>query len=129
MDHVYPQLIIKEEVREDVIPPMTVCSRRVLPLFDDPMKGVLGNLKDPSVFLQTRNEEGAYLVSCRIMSPSRQRGMYPFVKMLDIPKEPTHGQLDDGLSNILAKDRRTNDWVLHVGHSRSSVCLRRVKAS
>ena len=68
-DHVCPQAVIKEEVREDVIPPAMVGSRRVLPLFDDPMERVLGNLEGPSVFLQTRNEEGAYLKGCRVMSP------------------------------------------------------------
>ena len=98
-----------------------VCSHHVLPLSDDPMKGVLGNLEDPSVFLQTRNEEGAYLVSCQIMSPSQRWGMNPFVKMSNVPKEPTHGQLDGGLSNLLAEDWMLDDWVLHVGHSKSSV--------
>ena len=55
--------------------------------------------------------------------------MNPLVETLNVPKEPTHGQLDDWLTNILAKDWRTDDWMLHVGHSRSSVCLRWVKAS
>ena len=55
--------------------------------------------------------------------------MHPFVETLDIPKEPTHGQLDDQLSNLFAEDQRTDDWVLHVGHSKNSVCLRWVKAS
>ena len=46
--------------------------------------------------------------------------MNPFVKMLDIPKEPTCGQLDDQLSNLLSEDQRPDDRVLHVGHERYS---------
>ena len=124
-----PQPIIKEEVREDVIPPVMVCSRRILPLFDNSVEGVLGNIEDPSVFLQTRNEEGAYLKSRQVMSPPGRWGMNPLVEMLDVTKKPTCGQLDDRLPNLLAEDQRTNDGMLHVGHSRSSVCLRWVKAS
>ena len=43
-DHMSPQLIIKEQVRKDVVPPPMVCSRLVLPFLADPMKGVLGDL-------------------------------------------------------------------------------------
>ena len=46
-NHMGPQLIIKEEVWEDVIPPVMVCSLCILPFFDDPMEGVLGNLENP----------------------------------------------------------------------------------
>ena len=54
--------------------------------------------------------------------PVTQRwGMNPFVKMLDGPKEPTCGQLDDGLPNLFPEDRRLDDRVLHVGHDKSSV--------
>ena len=129
LDHVGPQSIIKEEVREDVIPPTVVCRRCILPILDNSMEGILGNLEDPSVFLQTRNEEGAYLIGHRVMSPPGQWGMNPLVETLDFPKEPTCGQLNDGLPNLLAKDQRTDDWMLHVGHSKNSGCLRWVKAS
>ena len=44
MDHVGPPAVVKEEVWEDVIPPTMVCSCRILPLLDDSVKGVLGNL-------------------------------------------------------------------------------------
>ena len=47
--------------------------------------------------------------------------MNPLVKMLDVPKEPTCGQLDDGLSNLLSGDQRPDDRVLHVGHERYSM--------
>ena len=40
-----PQLIIKEKVQEDVIPPTMVCSCLVLPLLADPVEGVLGDLQ------------------------------------------------------------------------------------
>ena len=44
VDHIGPQPIIKVQVWEDVIPPVMVCSRLVLPLLVDPMEGVLGDL-------------------------------------------------------------------------------------
>ena len=43
-DHIGPQPIIKVQVWEDIIPPVMVCSRLVLPLLVDPMEGVLGDL-------------------------------------------------------------------------------------
>ena len=46
-DHMCPQPIIEEEVREDVIPPAMVCSLHILPLLDDFMEGILGNLENP----------------------------------------------------------------------------------
>ena len=53
---------------------------------------------------QSRNKEGNYLVCHRVMSPPRHWGMNPLVKTLDLPKEPTHGQLDDRLLNVLSED-------------------------
>ena len=44
VDHMGPQLIIKEQVQEDIIPPSMVCSCLVLPLLADSMKGILGDL-------------------------------------------------------------------------------------
>ena len=43
-DHMGPQLIVKEQVQEDIIPPAMVCSRLVLPLLADPVEGILGDL-------------------------------------------------------------------------------------
>ena len=40
-----PQLIIKVQVWEDVIPPLMVCSHLVLPLLANPMEGSLGDLQ------------------------------------------------------------------------------------
>ena len=123
-DHVCPQAIIKEEIREDVIPPAMVRSHRVLPFLDNSMEGVLGNLEDPSVFLQTRNEEGAYLKGCRITPPSRRWGMNPLVETRNFSKKPTRGQLDNRLTNLFAKDQRMDDGVLYVGHLGIVCCLR-----
>ena len=55
--------------------------------------------------------------------------MNPLVEMLDVPKEPTCGQLDDRLSDVLSEDRRPDDGMLHVGHKRYGGCLRWVKMS
>ena len=44
MNHMGPQLIIKEQVQKDIIPPAMVCSCLVLPLLADSMKGILGDL-------------------------------------------------------------------------------------
>ena len=46
-DHVRPKSIIKEEVRENIIPPPMVGSLHILPLLDNPMEGVPGNLENP----------------------------------------------------------------------------------
>ena len=46
--------------------------------------------------------------------------MNPLVKMPNFPKKPTCGQLDDGLTNLLAEDRRPDDRVFHVGHEEYS---------
>ena len=86
-----PQMVIKEEIGEDNIPPAMVHSRCVFSFLDDSMEGVLGNLEDPSVFLQIRNEEGVYLISCWVMTPPGQRGMNPLIETLDLPKKPTRG--------------------------------------
>ena len=40
-----PQLIVKEQVQEDVIPPAMVCGRLVLPFLADPVEGGSGNLQ------------------------------------------------------------------------------------
>ena len=47
--------------------------------------------------------------------------MDPLVKTLDVPKEPTCGQLDNRLLNLFPKDQRTNDWMLHDWPLRHSV--------
>ena len=44
LDHMGPQPIVKEQVREDVIPPAMVHHRLILPLLADAMEGVLGDL-------------------------------------------------------------------------------------
>ena len=49
---------------------------------------------------------------------------YNVLKMFSLvsrPPCPQCGQLDDGTTTMLTKDRRTDDWVLHVGHWRNSV--------
>ena len=116
-----PQPIVKEEVWEDVIPPPMVCSRFVLPLFVDPVEGILGDLEILLSISPSRNEEGNYLICRQVMSPPRRQGMNPLVKTLDLPKEPTCGQLDRRLLNILSDDRRLDDGMLGKRHRWSSV--------
>ena len=41
-----PQPIIEEEVWEDIIPPLMVCSHLILPILADPVEGVSGNLEN-----------------------------------------------------------------------------------
>ena len=55
--------------------------------------------------------------------------MLPVIELLDLTQEPTCGQLNDGLLNLFSKDRRSDDRVLHVGHEKYSVLMRKVKAS
>ena len=39
-----PKSIIEEQVQEDIVPPLMVCSHLVLPLLVDPVEGILGDL-------------------------------------------------------------------------------------
>ena len=112
VDHMSPQPIVKEEIWEDIIPPAMVCSHLVLPLFVDPMEGILGNLEILLSVSPSRNEEGNYLMCRQVMSPPRHWGMNPVIKMFDPPKKPTCGQLDGQSSLILAKDSRLDDGML-----------------
>ena len=92
MDHMGPQLIIKEEVQEDVIPPPMVCSRLIFPLLADPMEGILGNLSNTPLSVSSiRNKEGGYLMCCQVMSPPRCQGMNSVVKMFDLTQKTTRG--------------------------------------
>ena len=43
-DHMGPQPVIKVQVWEDVIPPAMMGSRLILPVFANPVEGVLGDL-------------------------------------------------------------------------------------
>ena len=43
-DHMGPQLIVKVQVQEDIVPPAMVSNRLILPLLANPMEGVLGDL-------------------------------------------------------------------------------------
>ena len=43
-DHVSPQLIIKVQVQEDVVPPAMVSSRLIFPHLANPVEGILGDL-------------------------------------------------------------------------------------
>ena len=45
-NHVGPQPIVKKQVRKDIIPPLMVGSRLVLPLFANSVKGILGDLSN-----------------------------------------------------------------------------------
>ena len=47
--------------------------------------------------------------------------MLPVIEILDLTREPTCGQLNDGMAAMLSKDWRPDDGVLHVGHWRDSV--------
>ena len=58
LDHMGPQPIVKEQVREDVIPPAMVHHRLILPLLADAMEGVLGDLPNsPQRFYKQKQRE------------------------------------------------------------------------
>ena len=44
-DHMDPKPIIKVQVRKDVVPPVMVSGRCVLPVLVNPVEGILGNLE------------------------------------------------------------------------------------
>ena len=41
-----PESVIKEQVREDIVPPLMMGSRLILPLLADPLEGILGDLSN-----------------------------------------------------------------------------------
>ena len=67
-----PQPIVEEQVWEDVVPPLMMGSRLILPLFVDSVEGILGDLEKILLSISlSRNEEGNYLVCRWVMSPPR----------------------------------------------------------
>ena len=91
-DHMGPQLIVKVQVWEDIVPPPMVCSRLVLPLLADPVEGSLGDLSNfSSAFPSKGNEERGYLKCRWVMSPPRQRGILFIAESSNVPKKPTRG--------------------------------------
>ena len=129
LDHVGPEPIVKEEVGIDVLPPLIVGSYLVFSSLQNPMEGILGNLQISVSVPTSRNKEGNYLVSQRVVTITQQRGMFPVVPPTDVAQEPTHGQLDDQTTTLLSKDQRSDDWVLHVGHWLVVCWCEKVKAS
>ena len=110
-----PQPIVEEQVWEDVIPPVMVCSCLILSLLVDPMEGILGDLQLLSVFLSRRNKERGYLERHGIMSPSRRRGILFIAESSNVPKEPTRGYRDRW-SRPLPEGRSLDDWMLEKRH-------------
>ena len=116
LDHMGPQPIIKVKVRENVIPPVMVCSRLVFPLFTNPMEGSLGDLSNfSSAFLPRRNKERNYLERRWIMSPSRQQGILFVAESSNVPEKPTCGQ-QDSQTGPLPKGHSLDDWMLEQRH-------------
>ena len=73
LDHMSPQPIIKEQVREDVIPPVMVCSRLILPVLADPVEGGLGNLQ----------------ISLQHFYKQKRRGKLPQASLDNVPIQTT----------------------------------------
>ena len=111
-DHMGPQSIVKEEVWEDIIPPPMVCSRLILPLSTNPVEGILGNLENSPQRFFKQKQRGELPRASSGNVPTRRWGMNPVVKMLDLPKKPTHGQLNGRSSHVLSKDSRLDDRML-----------------
>ena len=76
-DHVGPQLIIKEQVRKDVIPPAMVSSHLVLPLLADPMKGVLGDLQNSPQRFSKQKQRGELPRALKGNVPTQMLGYAP----------------------------------------------------
>ena len=91
LDHIGPKLIIKEEVRVDVLPPLVVGSLNVLPGFMNAMECVLGNLQFFISISTSGKKEGNYLECQRVVTITQCWSMFPVVPMTDVPQEPTGG--------------------------------------
>ena len=114
-DHVGPEPIVEEEIWKDILPPLIVDSLLFLSHLPDSMEGVLGNLQFSISVSTSRNEEGNYLVSQRVVTITQRWSVFPVVPMTDVPQEPTSGQLDDWMTTVLSEDRRPDDWMSDVG--------------
>ena len=53
-----PEPIIEEKGWEDIIPPTMVYGLHVLPLFDNPVEGILGNLENPPQYFVKQKRRG-----------------------------------------------------------------------
>ena len=71
MDHMGPEPIIEEQVREDIVPPPMVCSCLVLPLLADAVEGILGDLYN----------------SPQRFSKQKQRGELPRASLGNVPTQ------------------------------------------
>ena len=74
-----PQPIIKEEVWKDIIPPLMVCSRLILPLLANPVEGILGDLESSPLNISTNQKQRGKLPCARTMGyePSYQNTECP----------------------------------------------------
>ena len=66
-----PESVIKEQVREDVVPPLMMGSRLILPLLVDAMKGILGDLSN----------------SPQRFSKQKRRGELPHASLGNVPTQ------------------------------------------
>ena len=66
-----PELIIKEQIRKDIVPPPMMCSRFILSLLVNPVKGILGDL----------------LNSPQRFSKQKQRGELPHASLGNVPTQ------------------------------------------
>ena len=114
-DHVGPELLVKEEVWVDIAPPLIVGSLNVLSGLQDPMEGILGNLQFSISISTSRNKEGNYLESQRVVTITQRQSVFPVIPSMDIAQKPTSSQLDDRMMTILSEDRRPDNGMLNVG--------------
>ena len=104
-DHVGPEPIIKKEVWVHIPPPMVVddCFIVQLPSFSNTVKSVLGNLQFSISVSSIGNEEGNYLVSHRVVTKTRYRGMNPPIPSVDSAQEPPVVSWITGRQSLLLK--------------------------
>ena len=68
----------------------------------------------------SRNKEGNYLVHCWVLSPPRCRGMHLIIKPSNVTKEPTCGQQNRRMRDLLPEGSQLDDWMLKKRHRWSS---------
>ena len=101
------------------MPPPLVSSFYILPLLQNPVEGVLGDLQILLRVSTSRNKEGNYLYRHRIMSPSQRRGILFIAESSNVAQEPTGGQRNRWMGP-LSEGRSLDDWMLEQRHGWNS---------
>ena len=59
-DHMHPEPVVEIEVHIHVVPPLIVGSLFILSILQNPMEGILGDLKNPPQYFFNQKQRGRF---------------------------------------------------------------------